>query len=110
MLLSIISIILNIGYYIVMHLELYTDRVPMPDGGVRVWHRSPLSRLNLESREAFFYVQLFFAVISVITSLLVLFGVKNRIVRMVQLGSFAASTLMFIIIMILTSNSHVRYT
>ncbi len=109
MLLSMISLIVNAAYGVVLNLDLYTDRAPMPNGGVREWKRSPITRLNISGQSALLYLEIAFAVVSVVTSILVLFGLKSRAIRIVQLVSTAASTVMFIIIMIVTGNSHVNY-
>ncbi len=109
MLLSIVSIIVNIAFFVVLNLDLYTDRAMMPTGQIRVWHRSPISRLHISDQTALLYLQILFAAVSVITSVLVLFGVKSRIVKTVRLASTAASALLFIVIMIVTANSHARY-
>lgn len=46
MLRGIISIVLNIGYFIVMRVEMYTDRAMMANGEMREWQRSPIDRLR----------------------------------------------------------------
>ena len=46
---------------------------------------------------------------SIITSVLVLLGVKNNLLKTVQFVSLAASTVMFFIIMFITINSHAKY-
>lgn len=46
MVLSIISIIVNVLIFVVMNLNLYTDRAVMSDGLEREWQRSPLESLN----------------------------------------------------------------
>ena len=109
MLLSIISIIANVVFILVLNMNLYTDRAPMPNGEVREWHRSPIDRLNISDRSALVYVQLLFVILSVVTSVLVLFGVKNSTVKTIQLVCMLASAIIFVFIMIATSNSHVDY-
>ena len=106
---NILPILLNAVYCVVLNLDIYTDRARMPDGGIREWKRSPLTRLNISGQSAFAYLQLILVAISVITSVLLLVGVKNNIVRYVQIISTIASTVVFIVIMILTGNSHVNY-
>ena len=100
MLMTVLSIIANIAYFVVLNLNIYTDRAIMPTGEVREWHRSPITRLNL---------QIVLAVVSIITSVLFLFGVRNKIIRTIQLVSVIGSTIVFIIIMIVTSNLHAKY-
>ena len=109
MLLGIVSVLLNAVFYYVMNLDLYTDRAPMPDGRVREWHRSPVARLNISGNGALFYLYLFFAAVGVIASVLILCGVRGKVIKAVQLACFAVSTAMFILIMILTANTFVNY-
>ena len=109
MILNIITIIANITYLVVMNLSLYTDRAVMPNGQVRTWQRSPVDRLNISDQRLFLYLELFFITISAVTALLLLFGVKSDVLKKVRLISFIGSTLLFIVIMIITSNTHVKY-
>lgn len=106
---AILSIIVNIVYFVVLNMDLYTDRAFMPNGEVREWHRSPIARLNISDQTFLLYLQIILAVVSVITSVLVLFGVRNSVIKMLQLVSTLGSTVVFIIIMIVTSNSHAKY-
>ncbi|MBR3308954.1 MAG: hypothetical protein IKG00_03560, partial [Lachnospiraceae bacterium] len=55
------------------------------------------------------YLQIVFAAVSIITSVLFLFGVRNNIIKIIQLVSTIGSTIVFIIIMIVTSNLHAKY-
>ena len=109
MLLSIVSIVANVIYMAVLNIAFYTDRAMLPDGHYREWHRSPVSRLYISGQEWMFYVQIALTAISVISSLLLLFGVKHKAVRTVQKVSIIASTVMFVIILIVTSNIHAKY-
>ena len=109
MLMSILFIIINIAYFVVLNINIYTDRAMMPTGEIREWHRSPIARLNIADQSFLIYLQIVFAAVSIITSVLFLFGVRNRIIRTIQLVSVIGSSIMFIIIMIVTSNSHARY-
>jgi hypothetical protein len=109
MLLSILSILLNIAYVVVLNISFYTDRAPMPTGQFREWHRSPLDRLNIADQSVLFYLQIVLSAVSVITSVLRLFGVRGRALNTVQLISTIASTIVFIIIMIVTSNAYAKY-
>ena len=70
MLITILSIIVNIVYVVVLNLELYTDRAMMPTGEVREWRRSPAARLNISDQSFLFYLQIVFAAVSIITSVL----------------------------------------
>ena len=109
MLISILSIIANISYFIVLNLSIYTDRAMMPTGEVREWRRSPIARLKIADRSFLIYLQIVLAAVSIITSLLILFGVRSSTIRTIQLVSAIGSTIVFIIIMILTSDSHSNY-
>ena len=109
MLISIISIIANIAFFVVLNLPIYTDRAPMPDGSVREWQRSPLGRLDLSDQRIFFYIQIVLAAVSIITSILVLCGVKNNVIKIVQIASSAASLVMFVVIMIISGGVHAKY-
>ncbi len=109
MLISILSIIANISYFIVLNLSIYTDRAMMPTGEVREWRRSPIARLNIADRSFLIYLQIVLAAVGIITSLLILFGVRSSTIRTIQPVSAIGSTIVFIIIMILTSDSHANY-
>ena len=109
MLMAILSIIINIAYFVVINMNIYVDRAMMPSGDVKEWHRSPIARLNIADQSFLIYLQIVLAAVSIITSVLLLFGVRNSIIRTVQLVSTIGSTIVFIIIMIVTSNSHVNY-
>jgi hypothetical protein len=50
MLISIISIIANTIFFVVLNLNIYTDRTTFPDGSTREWQRSPLARLELSDQ------------------------------------------------------------
>ena len=109
MLITILSIILNIAYFVVLNIIIYTDRAMMQTGEIREWHRSPIARLNIADQSFLIYLQIVFAAVSIITSVLFLFGVRNNIIKIIQLVSTIGSTIMFIIIMIVTSNLHAKY-
>ena len=109
MLITILSIILNIAYFVVLNINIYTDRAMMPTGEIREWHRSPIARLNIADQSFLIYLQIVFAAVSIITSVLFLFGVRNNIIKIIQLVSTIGSTIVFIIIMIVTSNLHAKY-
>ena len=109
MLITILSIIVNIAYFVVLNLNIYTDRAMMPTGEIREWHRSPITRLNIADQSFLIYLQIVFAAVSIITSVLFLFGVRNNIIKIIQLVSTIGSTIVFIIIMIVTSNLHAKY-
>ena len=109
MLMTILSIIANIAYFVVLNLKIYTDRAMMPTGEVREWRRSPITRLNIAGQSFLIYLQIVLAAVSVITSVLFLFGIRTRTIRTIQLVSLIGSAIVFIIIMIVTSDSHAKY-
>jgi hypothetical protein len=109
MILQIISIVLNIVFCIVLNLNLYTDSAMMPTGQMRYWKRSPLTRLNIMGRHEFAYVQFAFAALSAVTAIMIIAGVKSSLVRKIWIAGTLASTAVFIIIMVMTSNSHAKY-
>ena len=109
MLMAILSIIVNIAYFVVLNMNIYTDRAMLPNGKVREWRRSPITRLNIADQSFLIYLQIIFAAVSIITSVLFLFGVRNSIIRTIQLVSAIGSTIVFIIIMIVTSDLHANY-
>lgn len=106
---GISTIVANIVFCFVLRMEIYTDRAHMADGSVHVYHKSPLDRLEVADRYGLFYLQLMFMVISCITGILLICGVKNNIVRIVQLVSSAASIVMFITIMVISKGIHPKY-
>ena len=109
MLMTILSIIANIAYFIVLNINIYTDRAMMPTGEVREWQRSPIARLSIADQSFLLYLQIVLAAVSIITSVLFLFGVRSRMIRTIQLVSIIGSTIVFIIIIIVTANSHAKY-
>ncbi len=109
MALSIISIIVNILYFVVLNIDLYTDRAILPEGIREEWHRSPLDRLDVADNRIPLYLFLFFGAVCIISSVLFLFGVKHNVVKIIRLVSVIASTLMFIFIMIYTGAVHATY-
>ena len=109
MMMAILSMIANAAYLVILNIAFYTDRVKMPTGEIREWHRSPVTRLNLSSQSFLFYLQIVLAAVSILTSVLLLFGVRSSIIKTIQLVSMIGSTVIFVIIMIVTANSHVHY-
>ncbi len=109
MLLSILSIVANILFFVVLNLSLYTDRAMMPGGQIRQWQRSPIDRLRISDQQALLYLQVLFAAVSVVCSVLVLCGVKNSVVKKLRLIGTIASAAVFLAIMILTGAAQPRY-
>ena len=110
MLRGILSILANAIYCVVLNLHLYTDKAKMPEGAMKVWHRSPIERLILCDQALLLILQLALAAASVVTSIMLLAGAKSSTVKTVQLVSTVASTVMFVIIMIVTAFSHPKYS
>lgn len=112
MLMGIISIIANAVCVFVMFTNIYTDRFYLPthDGEPqqRIIQRSPASRLGLMDKRWMISLMLIIASVAVISSLLTIFGVKSKTVKIVQIGALIASTLLFIAIMIISA--HPTYT
>ena len=106
---AILSMIANAAYLVILNIAFYTDRVKMPTGEIREWHRSPVTRLNFSGQSFLFYLQIVLAAVSILTSVLLMFGVRSSIIKTIQLVSMIGSTVIFVIIMIVTANSHVHY-
>ncbi len=109
MLMTVLSIIANITFFVVLNMNIYTDRAIMPTGEIREWNRSPIARLNIADQSFLIYLQIVFAAVSIITSVLFLFGTRSSIIKTIRLVSIIGSTIVFIIIMIVTSISHAKY-
>ncbi|MCR5251869.1 MAG: hypothetical protein K6E50_14815 [Lachnospiraceae bacterium] len=107
--LSIISIVINTLFFIIMNIDLYTDRFTLPDEGLRVWKSSPIDRLDVAGNRFPLYLFLFFGIISIVSSVLFLFGLKHNAVKTIRLISTIASALMFIIVMIYSATVHPNY-
>ena len=109
MVLSIISIVLNVAFFVILNLDLFTDKAHMADGSVRTWQRSPLDRLDAADKRWMLYLQIFLAVVSVVTSILILAGVKNNAVKITRLVATIASAVMFAVILIVSKGIHPKY-
>ena len=107
--LYIISVLVNAAYFIVLRMDLYTDRYHLPDGKMGVHHRSPISSLNHADMNWLSGLEVLLMAVSVVTSVLLLFGLKNSIVRIIQIVSTIASTIVFIIIMVIAGNVRLKY-
>ena len=109
MVLSIISIIVNVLFFVVMNLNLYTDRAVLGDGIEREWQRSPLESLYTADKAWLFYLQIIVSAISIISNILVIAGVKNNVVKAIQMISTAVSVIVFVIIMVVATTTHPKY-
>ena len=102
MLLYIISIIANIVYFVILRMDLYTDRYHLPDGGMGEHRRSPIDSMYTADAPVLVYLQIILMAVSVITSVILMAGVKNRVVSIVCIAANIASTVVFIIIMVVS--------
>ena len=109
MLVGIISIILNVVFCVVLHIDMYTESAYMPDGEIRHWIYSPVRKLDHAGEVDIVNLQYVLVAISIISSLLVIFGVKHKIVKIVQIVSIIASAVVFTVIMIMSSRIHLKY-
>ena len=110
MLMNIVPIVLNAVFFIVLNTEFYTNKAMMPNGQYREWHRSPVNRLYIADQSFLYYLQIVLAAVSVITAILLLFGVRSDIIKKIRLIATIGSVLVFVIIMVVTSNTHVKYS
>ena len=109
MLISIVSIIANALFLVMLNVKFYTDRAFMPDGERMVWHLSPLDKLDAVDKRFLWYFQIAIAAVSIISSILFMIGIKNNVVKIVQYVSLAASALMLVIIMIVVALTQAKY-
>ena len=107
---SIISIIANIVYYVFLQIDLFTDRYYLPGSEEpAVNHRNAIDSLFHANMNGLLDLEMLFIVVSVVTGIILLLGVKKNIVRIIWCISTIASTVMFIIIMIAAANVHLTY-
>ena len=103
-------VIVNAVFYIILNIDLYTDTFHLPDGKVGSHQRSPISSLYTADKPWLLYLQVLMMIVSAVTALLLIFGVKNKTVKIAQIVATAGSILMFIIIMVYTSKAvHPHY-
>ena len=107
--LNVLSILANAAILVILNVPFYTDRMPMPDGETRVWHRSPFDRLQMADNGFLLYLQLALAAVSVISAVLALCGVGGETMKKVRTASLIASAVLFAAILIVTANTHVKY-
>ena len=108
LILSIASIIANIIYFIVLRMELFTDRAILPDGE-HVYTYTPIEKLSSTGSTGMVSLQLMFAVISVILAILFIVGIKKKAVIIAWIVSVAASTVLFILILSAAAAVHLKY-
>lgn len=109
MVLSIVSIVANVLFIVLLNLNLYTDHATFPDGTTRKWERSPIERLEVADNRWLLFLQIFLAAVSIISAILVIIGINNKVVKIIQLVSMIASAVSFIIIMIVAGTTHPTY-
>lgn len=77
---------------------------------IEAYDNADMAKAQLEFDQSFLiYLQIVLAAVSMITSLLFLFGARSSIVKTIQLVSITGSTIVFMIIMIVCANSHAKY-
>ena len=106
---SIISIIADILYIVVLNIPLYTDRAVMPGGDFRMWHLSPLQRLQGGDLTFLFYLELLCVAVSIITAILLRAKTGSAVLKKVWAVSSVVSLLLFVTIMIVAANIHLKY-
>ncbi len=106
---NIVTVLVNIVYFVILNIKLYTDRAIMPDGDKQIWHRSAIKRLDAADKRFLLYLFILGTVVSSISSIMLMLGIKNNVVRIVQLISTIASTIMFIIILLVANATHPEY-
>lgn len=109
MLQSVVTVFLNAVFMIVLHLKLFSDRFVLPGEAARTWRRSPVESLQTADMPALLILQYVFVIVSVVSAVLVLFGVKSRTVRIVRLASAVGSAVMFVLILIVSASVRPRY-
>ena len=106
---GIISILADTAFFFVMRMDLYTDHYHLPDGEMREHRRSPISSLNHADMNWLYYVEILLMVVSIVTSILMLLGIKNGVVKIIQVISTVASVIMFVVILYVAGNVHLKY-
>ena len=107
--LNLIPVILNILYCIILHIPFYTDRIILPGGMTQTYKQSPADRLYTADMPYLLYLQYLFILIGLITSLLILFGMKQNALKTVRLISTVLSAVLFTVILFLASMNHPKY-
>ncbi len=106
---SILSIIADILYIVVLNIPLYTDRAVMPGGDARVWRLSPLQRLQGGDLSFLFYLELLCIAVSIAAAVLMRIKTGSAVLKKVWAVSSVISLLLFVTIMIITANIHLKY-
>ena len=106
---NIVPILVNIVYLIILNIKLYTDHAIMPDGDEQFWQRSAIDRLDVADKRILLYLFILGAVVSCISSIMLMLGIKNNVVRIIQLISTIVSTTMFIIVLLVANATHPKY-
>ena len=106
---NIVPILFNIVYFVILNIKLYTDHAIMPDGDKQIWHRSAIDRLDAADKRFLLYLLILGAVVSTISSIMLMLGIKNNVVRIIQLISTIVSMIMFIVILLVANATHPKY-
>ncbi len=105
---EILSIIANIVYFFVLRMELYTDTAILPDGE-RTYNYNAITKLSHAGSDGMVSVQFVFAVISVILAILLIAGVKKKIVTIAWIISTAISAILFAAILLYAGSVQLKY-
>ena len=105
---EIFSIIANIIYFLVLRMELYTDNAILPSGE-ETYTYTPIEKLSSAGNTGLVDFQLMFAVVSVILAILLMVGIKNKYIRIAWVISTAASTILFIVILLYAATVRLKY-
>ncbi len=109
MLRTVLPIIIDLASFLILNLRLFTDRYTLPDGEERIRQYNAIEKIENGDNTAVLYLQIFFLLISISSTILLALGFKNRIIRLIQLLSTAAVVLLAIIMMIIAANTHLKY-
>ena len=106
----IISVLVNIVYYIFLRIDLFTDSYHLPGvEGMVVNRRNAIDSLFHADMNGLINIEMLFMVVSIISSVMMLFGMSSSALRTVQRVSTIASTVVFVVIMIAAGNVHLTY-
>ena len=109
MLFSIIAILANILFFVILKLNIYTDTAILPGGQTSIFQRSAFDSLFAADLSFLLYIQIICAAVSVISSVLVIIGVKFWLIRKIRNISTIVSAVLFVIILIVTGFIHPKF-
>lgn len=103
--LNILSIIANIVYFAVLNLKIFTVKYMTPDGQVQM-RVSPAERLGVPG---LYVLHLICSVLSIAASVLSMAGARSSTVRAVQIAALIASTVTFIVVLVVSAGTNLKY-